>query len=79
MAKFKPKDWVQIEDVALGVKAIGVIIAIMGDSNGRAYYSIDWKIVECSKTQAIQPTSLYPMEAFNLKGSLAANATVLYG
>lgn len=79
MGKFKVNDWVQIEDHALGVKAIGVIVGICRDVNSRPYYSIGWKIVECTKTQGIQPSSLYPLEAFDLKGSLAANATVLYG
>lgn len=79
MAKFKINDWVQIEDKALGLKAIGVIINIAYDAGSRKYYQISWKITECSKTQAIQPTTLYPIDAFDLKGCLAANATVLYG
>lgn len=79
MAKFKPNEWVEIEDVALGVKSIGTIVGYCIDANGRNYYSIQWKITTCTKTQGIQPTTLYPIDAFDLKGCLAANATVLYG
>ena len=79
LAKFKVNQWVEIEDKALGVKAIGVVVGICRDTNGRNYYQIQWKIVTYAKTQGIQPTSLYPLDAFDLKGSLAANVTVLYG
>lgn len=72
-------EWVEIEDKALGVKAIGVICGIVRDINNRPYYSIGWKIVTCSKGASSQPTTLYPIDAFDAKGSLAANATVLYG
>lgn len=78
-SKFKPNDWVEIEDKALGLKAIGMIIGIVADSNGQAYYQIQWKITECKKTQGIQPTSLYPLVDFDIKGCLAVNAQVLYG
>lgn len=78
-ARFKAKDWVEIEDVALGIKAIGEIQAICADTNGNAYYSISWKVVTCTKSQSIQPTSLYPLIDFDKKGCLAATATVLYG
>lgn len=77
--RFKAEDWVQIEDRALGLKAIGKVIGIVADSNGNAYYQIDWKINQCTKTQGIQPTSLYPLIDFDKKGCLAANAMVLYG
>jgi len=78
-SKFKANDWVEIQDRALGVKAIGRIVTIVADTNGNVYYSIDWKIITCTKTQGIQPTSLYPLIDFDKKGCLAANAMVLYG
>lgn len=79
LGKFKPNDWVEIEDKALGVKAIGIINCICSDTNGRNYYQIQWKIVTFAKGETSQPTTLYPIDAFDSKGSLAANATVLYG
>lgn len=78
-SKFKVEDWVEIEDRALGLKSIGRIVGICADSNGTAYYQIDWRINKTTKTQGIQPTSLYPLIDFDKKGCLAATATVLYG
>ena len=78
-SKFKPNDWVEIQDKALGIRSIGVIKGICADSNGNVYYQIEWKINECTKTKGIQPTSLYPLIDFDKKGCLAANAQVLYG
>lgn len=77
--RFKVGDWVQVEDKPLGLKAVGTVVAIVVDINKNLFYSIDWRITECKKTQGIQPTSLYPLDAFDKKGSLAPSAQVLYG
>ena len=77
--RFNIGDWVQIEDRALGLKAIGVVLGICNDWNNNRYYSVEWKVMECTKTKGIQPASLYPVESFDQKGILAPTAQVLYG
>ena len=60
LAKFKVNQWVEIEDKALGVKAIGVVVGICRDTNDRQYYSIGWKIVTFAKGETSQPTTPLP-------------------
>lgn len=78
-SKFKAGDWVTVEDKALGLRSTGIIIAIMTDSSNHLYYSINWRINECSKTQGIQPASLYPLREFDKKGVSCPVGEVLYG
>lgn len=78
-SKFIANDWVEVEDIALGLRAIGKVKAICADSSNHLYYSIEWHIIECSKTQGIQPTSLYPLRDFDRKGRSCPAGEVLYG
>ena len=79
MAKFNPNDWVEIEDIALGLRSVGKVIGVCSDSRNNLYYQIDWRIRECRKTQGIQPTSLYPLIPFEAKGKSCPAGEVLYG
>lgn len=72
-------EWVEIEDKALGLKSVGVIKQICADSSNNLYYSIDWRINECTKTKGIQPTTLYPLNDFDKKGKSCPAGEVLYG
>lgn len=77
--KYKPGNWVEIQDEALGLRSIGLILDVCRDYTNNLYYRIHWHINECTKTQGIQPTSLYPVIPFDKKGVSCPAGEVLYG